>query len=138
MQSMTIGRVAQAAAVGVETVRFYEREGLIPEPPRRSSGYRQYPPSTVARLLFIKRAKGLGFTLKEIRQLLGLRIEQGQACGQVRAATQAKLVEVETKIADLQRLAAVLAELVAACGDQRPTSDCPVLYALEGEPNETA
>lgn len=132
MESMTVGRVAKAAGVGVETVRFYEREGLIPEPPRRSSGYRQYPPSAVKRIAFIKRAKELGFKLREIRQLLGLRVHPDEACGPVREAAEAKISEVEERIADLKRLKAVLADLVVACGDRRETSECPILRALDG------
>ena len=132
MESMTIGRVARAAGVGVETVRFYEREGLIPEPPRRPSGYRQYPPTTVRRLVFIRRAKELGFTLRQIRELLGLRVHPDQACGPVREAAQAKVVEVEQRIDDLMRLKTVLLDLVEACGDERETNHCPILRALDG------
>lgn len=132
MESMTIGRVAKAAGVGVETVRFYEREGLIPEPPRRASGYRQYPPATVRRLVFIRRAKELGFTLRQIGQLLGLRVHPDQACGPVRQAAEAKIVEVQQRIDDLQRIKTVLLDLVEACGDERETSDCPILRALDG------
>ena len=85
MESITIGKVAKGAAVGVETVRFYEREGLIERPPRRDSGYRAYPAGTVDRVRFIKRAKELGFSLKEIKELMALRIAPGATCGQVNA-----------------------------------------------------
>lgn len=132
MESMSIGRVAVAAGVGVETVRFYEKEGLIPEPPRRSSGYRQYPTSTVKRLAFIRRAKELGFTLREIRELLDLRVRPHHACEPVRAAAEAKIVEVERRIADLLRLKKVLTSLVGACHEDRETDDCPILDTLEG------
>lgn len=73
----TIGKVARMSGVGIETIRFYEREGLIPEPPRRDSGYRQYPPATIERVHFVKRAKDLGFTLAEIKELLNLSVNQG-------------------------------------------------------------
>lgn len=132
MESMSIGRVAQAAGVGVETVRFYEKEGLIPEPPRRMSGYRQYPTSTVKRLAFIRRAKELGFTLREIRELLDLRVHPDRACEPVREAAAAKIVQVERRIADLLRLKAVLQILVGACQEVRETDECPILNALEG------
>ena len=85
MQALTIGEVAKAADIGVETVRFYEREGLIAEPPRRQSGYRQYPPDTIRRLRFIRRAKDLGFTLKEIGELLDLHVDPTRSCADVRA-----------------------------------------------------
>lgn len=84
MESLTIGKVARLAEVGVETIRFYEREGLIEEPSRGESGYRQYPKETIQRLRFIKRAKDLGFTLREIKELLALRLDPGTTCGDVR------------------------------------------------------
>ena len=83
--ALTIGRLANASGVGVETIRFYEREGLLPEPPRKRSGYRQYPADAVARVLFIRRAKELGFTLKEITELLKLRVDPDTSCADVRA-----------------------------------------------------
>jgi DNA-binding transcriptional MerR regulator len=82
--SLTIGQVAKGAGVGVETVRFYEREGLVPAPKRRPSGYRQYPADTVRRIRFVQAAKDLGFTLKEIRELLSLRVAAGKSCADVR------------------------------------------------------
>jgi len=83
MESMTIGKLAKRAGVGVETIRFYERKGLLPEPPRRYSGYREYPESAIDRVRFIRRAKELGFTLKEIGELLELRIRPGTTCRQM-------------------------------------------------------
>jgi len=131
MQSLTIGEVAKAAEVGVETVRFYEREGLIAEPPRRQSGYRQYPPETVRRLRFIRRAKDLGFTLKEIGELLDLRVDPRKSCADVRTLAKAKMADVESKMLDLAQIQAALTELVRTCRGKGPTTACPILDALD-------
>ena len=95
MASLTLGQLAQRARVGVETIRFYEREGLIPEPPRRPSGYRDYPPETVDRIVFIRRAKELGFTLKEINELLELRVRPRRNCSQVKQSADAKIAGID-------------------------------------------
>lgn len=129
--ALTIGALAAAADVGVETVRFYERRGLLPRPPRTSSGYRQYPPDTVERLRFIRRAQGLGFTLEEIGELLELRVDEVAACGPVEAGARAKIRQVEEKMAELQRIRDALGRLVAACQAREPTSECPILEELE-------
>ena len=128
---MTIGEVAKAAEIGVETVRFYEREGLIAEPPRRRSGYRQYPPDTVRRLRFIRRAKEIGFTLTEIGELLELRVDPTKSCADVRTLARAKMADIEAKMLDLARIQAALAELVRTCRGKGATSDCPILDALD-------
>lgn len=131
--SLTIGKLAKAAGVRVETVRFYEREGLLPKPPRKLSGYRQYPPDAVERVLFIRRAKKLGFTLKEITELLELRVDPDKSCADVRALATAKIVDVEEKLADLARIKAALERLAKACRGKGPTSECPILDAIERE-----
>ena len=131
--ALTIGKLASAAGVGVETIRFYEREGLLPKPPRKRSGYRQYPPDTVARVMFIRRAKELGFTLKEITELLELRIDPDKSCADVRALAKAKIVDVEEKMADLARIKGALEKLAKACRGKGPTSECPILDAIEKE-----
>lgn len=131
MDSMTIGKVAKGAAVGIETVRFYEREGLIEKPPRRDSGYRTYPADTVDRVWFIKRAKELGFSLKEIKELMALRIAPGTTCGQIRKRAEDKIEDIEDKISSLQRMKQALRKLTAACGGKGSVSDCPILDALE-------
>ncbi len=131
MEVLTIGEVARAAEIGVETVRFYEREGLIAEPPRRQSGYRQYPPDTVRRLRFIRRAKDLGFTLKEIRELLDLRVDPTSSCANVRTLAKVKMADIEAKMLDLARIQAALTELVRTCRGKGPTSACPILDALD-------
>ncbi len=132
MESLTIGKVARLAEVGVETIRFYEREGLIAEPSRRESGYREYPQETVRHLRFIKRAKDLGFTLKEIKELLELRIEPSTTCGNVRERAEAKIEDIEKRIRTLQRMRKALAKLTMACRGKGSVSDCPILEALEG------
>ena len=104
MEILSIGQVARRAGVGVETVRFYEREGLLEEPPRRASGYRQYSEPVVARLHFIKRAQKLGFSLKEITELLLLRVDAQTSCEEVKGRTEAKIAEVERKMVELQRM----------------------------------
>lgn len=131
MQTLTIGKVAKQADVGVETIRFYEREGLIAEPARRASGYRQYPIETVDRLLFIKRAKELGFSLKEIKELLALRLAPGATCGQIKKRAEAKVEDIEDKIHSLQRMKRALKKLTVACSGKGLVSDCPILDALE-------
>ena len=131
METFTIGQMAKQAGVNIETVRFYEREGLIPEPPRKSSGYRQYSPDFVKRILFIKRAQTLGFSLKEIAELLDLRVEPDTACDEVRERVETKLTNIEEKIRTLERLRAILGELVKACNQRQPTNECPVLEALD-------
>jgi MerR family mercuric resistance operon transcriptional regulator len=131
MKPMSIGEVAKAAEIGVETVRFYEREGLIAEPPRRRSGYRQYPPDAVRRLRFIRRAKELGFTLTEVGELLDLRVDPTKSCADVRTLARAKMADIEAKMLDLARIQAALTELERTCRGKGPTSDCPILDALD-------
>ena len=130
---LTIGTVARRAGVGVETIRFYERENLIEEPPRRESGYRQYPEETVIRLRFIGRAKELGFSLREIRELLSLRVDPDTSCQDVRRHAEAKIAQIEEKIRTLERMKDVLGRLTDACRDGTPSRGCPILEALEGE-----
>ena len=104
MTALTVGQVAKRAGVGVETVRFYERKGLLDEPARRPSGYRQYDADTVAVLRFIRRAKELGFTLREIKGLLGLRLDAGATRADVRTQAAAKIADIDARLRDLQRM----------------------------------
>src|ERR671918_2137551 len=97
MGGMTIGQVAKHAGVGVETVRFYERQGLLDAPPRRASGYRQYSQDVIRRIQFIKRAKDLGFALREIRELLSLRVDPNTPCDEVKHRAEAKIADIDTK-----------------------------------------
>lgn len=134
MESLTIGRVANLADVGVETIRFYERQGLIEEPPRRASGYRQYPAGAVARIRFIRKAKELGFSLREIKELLTLRLDPHTTCGDVRKRAEEKLGDIRAKIAALEGMRVALERLAAACDGEASVSDCPILEALEEPP----
>ena len=136
MESLTIGQVAGLAEVGVETVRFYERRGLIEEPPRRASGYRQYPPEAVTRIRFIRRAKELGFSLEEVKELLALRIDPRTTCADVKSPAGAKIVDIEEKIEVLEKMRAALETLVAACSGRGPVSECPILEAMEDSETE--
>jgi MerR family copper efflux transcriptional regulator len=104
VRTLSIGQIASQAGVGVETVRFYEREGLIPVPARRASGYRQYDEQTVARLRFIRRAKELGFTLNEIASLLSLRHDPQSTSGDVKREAERQIANIESKIRSLQRI----------------------------------
>jgi MerR family copper efflux transcriptional regulator len=130
MNRLTRGRVAERAGVGVEALRFYERKGLIPQPPRSRSGYRLYPPETVNLLRFIRRAQELGFSLGEIAELLALQVDPDADCADVRRRALAKLEEVESKIRDLKRVRHVLVTLSKACTGHGPVDDCAVLEAL--------
>ena len=133
MDSLTTGHLAQQTGVNVETLRFYERTGLLPKPPRRVSGYREYPADSVRLIRFIKRAKELGFTLREIRELLALRIDEGTTCGQVRERAERKVVDVQQKLADLRAIEKALKKLVTTCRGRGPINECPILLHLEKE-----
>lgn len=130
MRHLTIGQLAETAQVNVETVRYYERRGLISEPPRSESGYRQYTRDVATRIQSIKRAKELGFSLKEISELLSLHTGQAAECGEVKKRAEMKFADIEEKIRDLQGMRSVLAGLVATCVGSGPTSECPILQAL--------
>jgi MerR family transcriptional regulator, copper efflux regulator len=132
-KGLTIGQVARRAGFGIETVRYYERNGLIDEPPGKMSGYRQYPESVISRLRFIKRAKELGFSLREIKELLSLRVEPTTTCSDIRERAEAKITDIEGKIQSLERMKEVLTGLTASCGGVGPVSECPILEALERE-----
>jgi MerR family transcriptional regulator, copper efflux regulator len=128
--TLTIGRLAQGAGVAIDTVRFYEREGLLPEPRRRPSGYREYDSTSVARLRFIRRAKELGFTLDEIRDLLALSADRHGGVEGVRERAAARLAAIDARIAELQRVRDGLAALVDACPGHGAPDTCPILKAL--------
>jgi MerR family mercuric resistance operon transcriptional regulator len=128
---MTIGKVAKSAGIGIETIRFYERRGLLDEPARRESGYRQYDREVITRLRFIKRAQELGFSLKEIEELLSIRRNTRSNCGDVKAKTTAKIAEIERKIEDLKRIKAALRRVTNVCPGKGALSICPILAAFE-------
>ena len=131
MNRITISRAARKAGVGVETIRFYERKGLLPAPPRSRSGYRQFPAHAVERLRFIRRAQDLGFSLREIGDLLALRVDEVAACATVERQARDKLAQVSGKIRELRRIERALESLVKACQAREPTSDCPILEEFE-------
>ena len=131
MGSLTIGEVAKQTGIGVETVRFYEKSGLIDEPPRTEAGYRQYPENTASRVRFIRHAKELGFTLTEIKELLNLRLDPTTTCEDVRQVAEEKLRNVRAKIQSLQAIEMALGELIGACAVGGPDGECPILEALE-------
>ena len=133
VNTLKIGAVAKAADVSIDTVRFYESRGLLPEPARTAAGYRLYDLSTVERLSFIGRAKDLGFTLNEIVLLLELQ-DKGGAKADVRAITNAKLEQIDRKIQDLQRMRKVLGQLNSDCSGEGTVDGCPIIEALaEGD-----
>jgi len=133
VRKLKSGELAKQAGVNVETLRFYERKGLLPEPPRMGSGYREYPVESARLIRFIKRAQELGFSLREIRELLALRVQPGISCAEVREKAEQKVSEVRLKIADLKIIERALQKLTASCSGRGPAADCPILDHLDGE-----
>jgi MerR family transcriptional regulator, copper efflux regulator len=134
IQPLTIGAVALRARVALDTVRYYERRGLLPPPPRTAAGYRQYPADTVRRVTFIKRAQALGFTLEEIADLLALRSTAEGGCDAVEHEAQAAIARIDTKVAELSRMRGALARLAATCHSPHLPDECPLLAALDASP----
>jgi len=130
---MKIGEMARQAKVSVDTVRFYEQRGLLPQAPRSHSGYRQYSPDDAKRLRFIVQAKELGFTLNQITVLLVLPGEQDASCAEVSAMAAGHLEDIEQKIHDLERMRSALIPLVNACPGKGPLKACPILDSLEDD-----
>lgn len=128
MQEMTIGQLAAAADVNVETVRYYHRRGLLPAPERPSGGIRRYPVSALKRLRFIKRSQTLGFSLDDVWALLSL--DDGQACGAARGIGESKLADVRQRIKNLQSLENSLQQLVRRCSTSKGKVTCPLIDAL--------
>lgn len=128
---LKIGEVAERGGVNLQTIRYYEREGLLPEPPRLASGYRVFPESAVHRVRFIKRAQELGFSLAEVRELLSIRIDSDRDSAEVRRLARNKIADIEEKIQTLHRMKAVLSELVERCPGCGPTSECPILSSID-------
>ena len=129
-RALTRGQLARAAGVGLEAIRFYERQGLLPPPPRSASGYRRFGQADVERLRFIRRAKDLGFSLREISELLALQDLPGGDRATVKRLTAAKLAEIDTRIRDLNSIRAVLQTLHGECSGSGPVSGCPIIQAL--------
>ena len=128
--AMTSGQLAKKSGVGVETLHFYEREGLLPVPARLASGYRQYPAAAVERVRFVRRAQLLGFQLKDIKELLALRDDPTADRHEVRDKAVAKLADIDQRIRDLEAMRAELTRLVAACDGSGPAADCPIITAI--------
>lgn len=127
-EAPTIGRLAQLAGVNVETIRYYERRGLLDRPPKPAGGHRRYPSSAVSRMRFIRRAQQLGFTLDEVAELL--RLEDGRSCRETRELARRKLTLIEARIDDLARMRRTLERLIAQCAEGRRPRSCPIIATL--------
>lgn len=133
MKPFTIGHLAREAGINLETVRYYEREGILPKAPRGPSGYRLFPADAVRRLKFIKRAQELGFSLKEIRELLALRVSPRTTSAEIRKRAEAKIVDIQGKITSLESMSQTLRKLAESCAGCGPLSECPILESLDRE-----
>lgn len=131
MSNLSIGQLAERAGVAIDTVRYYERNGLLQPAGRLASGYRRYGEAELKRLRFIRRAKALGFTLEDIRSLLALSAERNVA--KVKRAAQSKLTDIDARIAELERVRGGLRKLIAACPGHGRAEACPILNALNEE-----
>jgi MerR family copper efflux transcriptional regulator len=130
---MRIGKVAKQVGITVEAIRFYEKKGLIEPPTRNESGYRDYPEDVVQLVSFIKRAKELGFSLKEIKNLMSLRYTPGTTCSEIKSQTIEKIANIDRKVKDLLKIKGALAELVSGCPGQGPLNHCTIMEALESK-----
>ena len=137
MKSLTIGQVAKEANIGVETVRFYERRGLLAEPDRKASGYRQYDPSAVARLQFIRQTKELGFRLTEVKELLSLWFDPCTRCCDVRKKSLAKIVEIDERIESLKAMKKALTRITQQCERRDSVTECPLFVELKASSPRT-
>ena len=130
MEGLTTAKLAHEGGVNVETIRYYERHGLLPKPPRTHSGYRVFSEDAVVRLHFIKHAQDLGFSLKEIKELLSLKVKPGSSCGDVREKAEEKIADVDEKIRHLRTMKKALVQMAATCSGRGPASTCTILQAL--------
>jgi MerR family mercuric resistance operon transcriptional regulator len=133
MKSLTIGHPAREAGVNLETVRYYERRSLLPKPPRSASGYRLFPSDAARRLRFIKRAQELGFSLKEIRELLSLRVSRSTTSRDIRKRAEAKIGDIDAKIRSLGSMKKALRKLTSVCEGCVHVTECPILEGLDSE-----
>jgi Hg(II)-responsive transcriptional regulator len=132
MAEFFVGQFAKEAGINLETVRYYEKLKLLPKPKRKESRYRLYDENDLRRLLFIKRAKELGFTLREIKELFELRIDSEAKCGDVKHLTEHKLVDVDNRIKDLKNIRSVLVKLITQCVNEEISSnECPILEVID-------
>jgi len=130
MEKLTIGQLAKKANVNLETIRYYERRGLLPEPPRNKSGHRQYSLEEVKRTEFIKRCQALGFSLKEVSELISLKVIPGTTCGDIKARVETKIADVEKRIVDLEKIREALLRMSSKCIGKGPVGQCPILEEL--------
>jgi len=136
MENLTISKTARQAGVGVETIRFYERKGLIEQPLKPiDGGFRTYPNEVVQQILFIRHAQELGFSLREIEELLGLRADPNSDCADVRERASEKLIEVERKITQLKKMGAALIKVIEACPSHGALDGCSIIEAMEQPTN---
>jgi MerR family mercuric resistance operon transcriptional regulator len=135
-EKLTISRLAQLGGVNLETIRYYERQGLLPAPPRTAAGYRIFPRDAMRRLRFIKRAQELGFSLSEISELLALRMKPGAKQTDMLTRAEAKITAIEQKIRTLQAMKKALRKLTERCEGCGPLAECPILESLDEEITE--
>ena len=133
VDTLSIGQLADQSGIHLETIRYYEREGLMPAPPRKSSGHRAYPKNAARRLRFIKRAQELGFSLAEIRELLALKVDPDQLCTDVVRQVEGKIIDIDARIEHLQAMKRVLGQLKHSCSGNCAVADCPILDSFETE-----
>ena len=133
MLQLTIGRLAKQIGVNLETIRYYQRQGLIPEPPRLQSGYRVFPVESIERIRFIKQAQELGFSLKEVKELLNLRAEPHSSGADVRQKVEAKIADLDEKMKTLRIIRLELVQLREVCDGTSLITDCPILKSLSSD-----
>lgn len=131
METLTVGKLAKAAGINIETIRYYERRGLIAEPERSLSGYRHYPDSVLTRMRFIRHAKDMGFTLQEIKELLDLCVDPNSPCIEVKKRAESKIAEIEEKIEHLKNMKKSLSNIASQCSGGSAISDCTIVKTLE-------
>jgi MerR family copper efflux transcriptional regulator len=132
-QLLTIGKLAERGGVNIQTIRYYERRGLIPRPERSEAGYRLYGEEAVKRLGFVRKAQLLGVSLQEIDELLALRMQSGTSCADIRQKADQKIAAVDAKLSELSRIRTALVKLARTCRGKGPTSECPILEALDAD-----
>lgn len=133
MENITIGILAKRADVNKETIRYYERRGLIPKPKRSKSGYRQYSPDTIKHVQFIKRAQALGFSLNEVSELLSLKVSRDTSCSAVKGIAELKVLDIEHKIRSLMKIKKALTKLIATCSGEGTLNECHIIEVLYGK-----
>jgi len=136
MTGLTIGKAAERAGVKIDTLRYYERQGVIAPPERNGSNYRVYAEDAVLRVRFVKRAQELGFSLSKIKELLELRVSEEATCADVRDQALAKVADLDQKVRSLEAMRRVLSKLAKECSGQGPVSECPILDALDEKGKE--